>query len=57
VTQIQLTRRDKLTVPSLVTAWGQSGFGETGIFALTALVGASDIDPFVLSLAQAVRRA
>jgi uncharacterized membrane protein (DUF4010 family) len=37
---------------SLVTAWVQSGFGETGIFTLAALVGASDIDPFVLSLAQ-----
>jgi len=36
----------------VVTAWVQSGFGETGIFTLAALVGASDIDPFVLSLAQ-----
>jgi uncharacterized membrane protein (DUF4010 family) len=37
---------------SVVTAWVQSGFGETGIVTLAALVGASDIDPFVLSLAQ-----
>ena len=37
---------------SLLTAWVQAGFGETGIFALAALVGASDIDPFVLNLAQ-----
>ena len=37
---------------SLVTAWVQSGFGATGIFTLAALVGASDIDAFVLSLAQ-----
>jgi uncharacterized membrane protein (DUF4010 family) len=37
---------------SVVTAWVQSGFGETGIFTLAALVGASNIDPFVLSLAQ-----
>jgi uncharacterized membrane protein (DUF4010 family) len=37
---------------SLVTAWVETAFGETGIFSLAALVGASDIDPFVLSLAQ-----
>src|SRR5271167_4928988 len=37
---------------SLATAWVQSVFGLTGIFTLAALVGASDIDPFVLSLAQ-----
>jgi uncharacterized membrane protein (DUF4010 family) len=37
---------------SLATAWVQSVFGQTGIFTLAALVGASDIDPFVLSLAQ-----
>jgi Domain of unknown function (DUF4010) len=29
-----------------------AAFGETGIFALAGLVGASDIDPFVLNLAQ-----
>jgi uncharacterized membrane protein (DUF4010 family) len=37
---------------SLATAWVQSVFGQTGIFTLATLVGASDIDPFVLSLAQ-----
>jgi uncharacterized membrane protein (DUF4010 family) len=37
---------------SLATAWVQSVFGQTGILTLAALVGASDIDPFVLSLAQ-----
>jgi uncharacterized membrane protein (DUF4010 family) len=39
-------------VVSLVTAWVEATFGQTGIFTLAALVGASDIDPFVLSLAQ-----
>jgi hypothetical protein len=39
-------------VVSLATAWVQSVFGRAGIFTLAALVGASDIDPFVLSLAQ-----
>jgi uncharacterized membrane protein (DUF4010 family) len=37
---------------SLVTAWVQSAFGEAGIFTLAAFVGTSDIDPFVLNLAQ-----
>jgi uncharacterized membrane protein (DUF4010 family) len=37
---------------SLVTAWVEGLFGETGIFTLAALVGVSDIDPFVLNLAQ-----
>jgi uncharacterized membrane protein (DUF4010 family) len=31
---------------SVVTAWVQSGFGETGIFTLAALVGASDMSNF-----------
>jgi uncharacterized membrane protein (DUF4010 family) len=39
-------------VISLATVWVESQFGRTGIFALAALVGASDIDPFVLNLAQ-----
>jgi uncharacterized membrane protein (DUF4010 family) len=39
-------------VISLVTAWVEAAFGQTGIFTLAALVGAGDIDPFVLSLAQ-----
>ncbi len=37
---------------SLATAWLGSAFGETGIFALSGAVGATDIDPFVLSIAQ-----
>ena len=37
---------------SPATAWVQSVFGQPGIFALAGLVGASDIDPFVLGLAQ-----
>jgi hypothetical protein len=31
---------------------GEAAFGETGILTLAGLVGASDIDPFVLNLAQ-----
>ena len=37
---------------SLITAWVESTFGQGGILTLAALVGASDIDPFVLNLAQ-----
>jgi uncharacterized membrane protein (DUF4010 family) len=37
---------------SLLTAWVETVFGQAGILGLAALVGASDIDPFVLSLAQ-----
>ncbi len=37
---------------SLATAWAGSAFGETGIFVLSGAVGATDIDPFVLSIAQ-----
>src|SRR3984893_1250166 len=37
---------------SLVTAWVESIFGQAGILTLAALVGAGDIDPFVLNLAQ-----
>lgn len=39
-------------VISLATVWVESQFGRTGIFTLAAFVGASDIDPFVLNLAQ-----
>ena len=35
-----------------MTAWVESIFGQAGILTLAALVGASDIDPFVLNLAQ-----
>ncbi len=39
-------------VISLATVWVERLFGQAGIFTLAALVGASDIDPFVLNLAQ-----
>lgn len=37
---------------SLATVWVEKLFGEAGIFTLALLVGASDIDPYVLNLAQ-----
>ena len=37
---------------SLATAWLGSTFGVRGIFALSGAVGATDIDPFVLGIAQ-----
>jgi uncharacterized membrane protein (DUF4010 family) len=37
---------------SLATAWVEATFGQAGILTLAALVGLSDITPFVLSLAQ-----
>ena len=40
-------------VISIATAWATQRFGSTGIYALAAIVGVSDIDPFVLNLAQA----
>jgi uncharacterized membrane protein (DUF4010 family) len=39
-------------VVSLASAWAVLKFGTAGIFVLAAIVGVSDIDPFVLSLAQ-----
>jgi uncharacterized membrane protein (DUF4010 family) len=36
---------------SLASAWVRSRFGERGVFGLAAIVGASDIDPFVLNIA------
>jgi len=41
-----------LVVISLVTAWVRGVFGESGILTLSALVGVTDIDPFVLNIAQ-----
>lgn len=38
-------------VISLATAWVRSQFGQSGLFALAAIVGFADIDPFVLSIA------
>jgi uncharacterized membrane protein (DUF4010 family) len=37
---------------SLLSTWVGGAFGRTGIYALAAVVGVSDIDPFVLNLAQ-----
>jgi uncharacterized membrane protein (DUF4010 family) len=37
---------------SLVSAWVRSHYGATGIYLLAAIIGVSDIDPFVLSLAE-----
>jgi uncharacterized membrane protein (DUF4010 family) len=37
---------------SLVSTWVGAEFGQSGILALAAVVGISDIDPFVLNLAQ-----
>jgi uncharacterized membrane protein (DUF4010 family) len=41
-------------VISITSSWVKSRFGETGIYVLAAVVGVTDIDPFVLSLAQGV---
>jgi len=37
---------------SLATTWTESTFGQIGVFSVAALVGVSDITPFILSLAQ-----
>jgi uncharacterized membrane protein (DUF4010 family) len=39
-------------VTSLLSTWATKQFGVTGIYTLAAIVGISDIDPFVLNLAQ-----
>jgi uncharacterized membrane protein (DUF4010 family) len=39
-------------VISIASSWAIERFGSAGIYALAALVGVSDIDPFVLSIAQ-----
>ncbi|HXP03307.1 MAG TPA: DUF4010 domain-containing protein [Stellaceae bacterium] len=38
-------------VISLASAWVRSRFGTAGLYGLAAIVGATDIDPFVLSIA------
>lgn len=38
-------------VVSVLTVWIQQHLGSTGVYGLAAIVGVSDIDPFVLSLA------
>ena len=39
-------------VLSVAVAWAKTRFGEEGLFLLGALAGVTDVDPFVLSLAQ-----
>ncbi|HUC65164.1 MAG TPA: DUF4010 domain-containing protein [Stellaceae bacterium] len=39
---------------SVLSSWVKSRFGEAGIDVLAAVVGVTDIDPFVLSIAQGV---
>lgn len=39
-------------IVSLVSSWAVARYGSAGIYVLAAIVGVSDIDPFVLSLAQ-----
>ena len=41
-----------MIVMSLLSHWVQAGAGAGGVMALAAVVGVTDIDPFVLSLAQ-----
>tara|TARA_R110000824_G_scaffold390760_2_gene587386 strand:- start:50821 stop:52167 length:1347 start_codon:yes stop_codon:yes gene_type:complete len=39
-------------VLSVAVAWAKTHFGEEGLFLLGALAGVTDVDPFVLNLAQ-----
>ena len=41
-----------IVVISVISAWVKGAFGESGILALSAVVGLTDIDPFVLNIAQ-----
>jgi uncharacterized membrane protein (DUF4010 family) len=41
-------------VISIASSWVKSRFGEAGIDVLAAIVGVTDVDPFVLSIAQGV---
>jgi len=41
-----------IVVISVISAWVKGAFGESGILVLSAVVGATDIDPFVLNIAQ-----
>lgn len=36
----------------IASGWAGAAFGETGVFALAVVAGATDIDPFVLTMAQ-----
>ncbi len=37
---------------AMLSNWVRGSFGQSGVFALAAITGAADIDPFVISLAQ-----
>jgi uncharacterized membrane protein (DUF4010 family) len=37
---------------SLLSTWTTAAFGNTGVYSLAAIIGVTDIDPFVLNLAQ-----
>ena len=37
---------------ALASAWVRARYGQTGVLGLAAITGATDVDPFVLSLAQ-----
>jgi uncharacterized membrane protein (DUF4010 family) len=39
-------------VVSVLTQWIRTAFGETGVLVLAAIVGITDIDPFVINIAQ-----
>jgi len=39
-------------VVSIVTAWAMRNFGTPGVYSVAAIVGVTDINPFVLTLAQ-----
>jgi uncharacterized membrane protein (DUF4010 family) len=39
-------------VISLVSAWAKSALGRAGLFAVAAAVGVTDIDPYVINIAQ-----
>jgi uncharacterized membrane protein (DUF4010 family) len=37
---------------SLLSTWATAAFGNAGVYSLAAIIGVTDIDPFVLNLAQ-----
>jgi len=39
-------------IVTLASAWVRARYGQTGVLGLAAIAGATDVDPFVLSLAQ-----
>ena len=47
-----LTFAALFVIVTLASNWVQGSFGTWGIYALAAVVGVTDIDPFVLSIAQ-----